>query len=260
MPMDQTTNDQLIAQGRAQTASVLAELPASTSLVTSTPVDPTQPLAGVIDHTLLKPEATPAQIAQLCQEAQTYHFASVCVNPGYVVRCVEMLAASDVPVCTVVGFPLGATTTAVKVYEVREALTHGAREIDVVLPIGLLRAGELSAVYDDLCRVVGVCHEAGALCKIILETALLTDVEKVIACLLAVHVGADYVKTSTGFAASGATVADVALLRATVGPQVGVKASGGIRTAEMARALLAAGATRIGASASVQLVTAYGWR
>lgn len=216
---------------------------------------PDLPLADYIDHTLLKPEATPAHIDQLCSEAQDYHFASVCVNPCYVEQCASALAESSVAVCTVVGFPLGATTTAVKVLETQQALASGAREIDMVLAIGRLKAGEYRTVLNDMQQVVAACTKSAALCKVILETALLTDEEKVAGCLLAMHAGADFVKTSTGFGGGGATLEDVALMRRAVGPEPGVKASGGIRTAQAARALLHAGATRIGASASVQLVT-----
>jgi deoxyribose-phosphate aldolase len=218
-------------------------------------VDLATPLAAVIDHTLLKPEARPAQIDQLCAEAREHGFASVCVNPGYVPRCVDALAASDVLVCTVVGFPLGATTTAVKVFEAQQAIAAGAQEIDMVLAMGWLKAADYTAVYQDIAEVVTACHANAARCKVILETALLTDAEKIAACRLAVHAGADFVKTSTGFASGGATVEDVALMRLAVGTAAGVKASGGIRTVEAAHALRAAGATRIGASASVALVT-----
>jgi deoxyribose-phosphate aldolase len=212
--------------------------------------------AGQIDHTLLKPEATPAQIEHLCDEARRYQFASVCVNPLYVALCARLLADSPVAVCSVIGFPLGATSSAAKVCEARQALDAGARELDMVLAVGLLKAGHYAEVLADIRGVVAACHERGALCKVILETVLLDDAEKVAACLLAAHAGADFVKTSTGFAASGATTHDVALMRRAVGAAVGVKASGGIRSAETARAMLAAGATRIGASASVHLLAA----
>ena len=213
-------------------------------------------LAGMIDHTLLKPDATPEMIAQLCFEARKYHFASVCVNPTHVKLCADLLRGSDVKVCTVIGFPLGATSPEVKVFETRNALENGATEIDMVINIGALKAGESEFVARDIRGVVEVGHAAGALVKVIIETALLTDEEKVIACLFAKEAGADFVKTSTGFSGGGATVHDIELMRKTVGPNIGVKASGGIRTLEDAEALVAAGATRIGASAGVKIMQA----
>jgi deoxyribose-phosphate aldolase len=213
-------------------------------------------LARMIDHTLLKPDATSDKIAQLCFEARKYHFASVCVNPTHVKLCADLLRDSDVKVCTVIGFPLGATSTAVKVFETRNALDNGATEIDMVLNIGALKAGESELVAKDIRGVVETAHAAGALVKVIIETALLNDEEKVIACLLAKEAGADYVKTSTGFSGGGATVHDIELMRKTVGPTIGVKASGGIHTHEDAEALVAAGATRIGASAGVKIIQA----
>jgi len=211
-------------------------------------------LARMIDHTLLKPDATSDQIAQLCFEARKYHFASVCVNPTHVKLCAELLKGSDVKVCTVIGFPLGATAPEVKAFETRVALENGATEIDMVINIGALKAGETDLVARDIRGVVEVAHAAKALVKVIIETALLTDEEKVIACLLAKEAGADYVKTSTGFSGGGATVHDIELLRQTVGPSIGVKASGGIHTHEEAEAMVAAGATRIGASAGVKII------
>ena len=213
-------------------------------------------LAGMIDHTLLKPDATSDMIAQLCFEAKKYHFASVCVNPTHVKLCADLLRDSDVKVCTVIGFPLGATSTEVKAFETRNALDNGATEIDMVLNIGALKAGETELVARDIRGVVEVAHAAKALVKVIIETALLSDEEKVVACLLAKEAGADYVKTSTGFSGGGATVHDIELMRRTVGPVVGVKASGGIHTHEEAEALVAAGATRIGASAGVKIIQA----
>jgi len=213
-------------------------------------------LAGMIDHTLLKPDATSDKIAQLCFEARKYHFASVCVNPTHVKLCADLLKGSDVAVCTVIGFPLGATSTEVKAFETRNALDNGATEIDMVLNIGALKAGETDLVAKDIRGVVEVAHAANALVKVIIETALLTDEEKVVACLFAKEAGADYVKTSTGFSGGGATVHDIALMRRTVGPGLGVKASGGIHTHEEAEALVAAGATRIGASAGVKIIKA----
>jgi deoxyribose-phosphate aldolase len=225
-----------------------------TSTVGVIPQDRT--LAGMIDHTLLKPDATSDKIAQLCFEAKKYHFASVCVNPTHVKLCAELLKDSDVKVCTVIGFPLGATAAEVKAFETQNALDNGATEIDMVINIGALKAGETQLVARDISGVVKVGHAAGALVKVIIETALLTDEEKVVACLLSKEAGADYVKTSTGFSGGGATVHDVALMRRAVGPGLGVKASGGIHTHEEAEALVAAGATRIGASAGVKIIQA----
>jgi len=213
-------------------------------------------LAGMIDHTLLKPDVTSDKIAQLCFEAKKYHFASVCVNPTHVKLCADLLKDSDVKVCTVIGFPLGATSPEVKAFETRNALDNGATEIDMVINIGALKAGESELVARDIRGVVQVAHAANALVKVIIETALLTDEEKVIACLLAKEAGADFVKTSTGFSGGGATVHDIALMRRAVGPSLGVKASGGIHTHEEAEALVAAGATRIGASAGVKIIQA----
>jgi deoxyribose-phosphate aldolase len=214
---------------------------------------PEQVLASVIDHTLLKPDAVPAQIAALCEEARRYRFAAVCVNPRYVPQCVRALEGSGVAVCTVAGFPLGATTAASKAYEAREAIRSGAKEIDMVLAVGALKAGEERLVRREIARVVRACHRGGALCKVILETALLSDEEKVRACRLAAAAGADFVKTSTGFQ-GGATVYDVCLMRHTVGERMGVKAAGGIRTLNDALKMLVAGASRLGASAGVAIV------
>lgn len=214
---------------------------------------PEDQLASIIDHTLLKPEATPEQIQQICGEAKQYHFASVCINPVYVKVAAGELADSDVKVCTVIGFPLGATSTEVKSFETVNAIQNGATEVDMVIPVGMLKAGGYQAVLDDIQEVVNAA-EGRALVKVIIETSLLTDEEKVAACLLAKQAGADYVKTSTGFSSGGATKEDIALMRATVGPKIGVKASGGVRTREDALAMMQAGATRIGASASVAIV------
>lgn len=211
-------------------------------------------LARMIDHTLLKPDATPDQIAQLCFEARKYQFASVCVNPSWVKLCAQLLAGSPVKVCTVIGFPLGATASEVKAFETAHAIEQGATEIDMVINIGALKARELELVAQDIRGVVKVAHERGALVKVILETSLLTDEEKTIACMLSKEAGADFVKTSTGFAGGGATVHDVALMRRVVGPEMGVKASGGVRTYEDAASMIKAGATRIGASAGVKIV------
>jgi deoxyribose-phosphate aldolase len=211
-------------------------------------------MARYIDHTLLKPEATAGEIDQLCDEAMQYQFASVCINPTWVKRAAERLRGSTVPVCTVIGFPLGANTTEIKAMEARRALRDGAREVDMVLNIGALKSGDHDLVLKDIEKVVDAAHEVGALCKVILETALLTDEEKVVASALAKKARADFVKTSTGFGPGGATVYDVALMRETVGPEMGVKASGGVRTTGDAEDMIAAGATRIGASAGIEIV------
>jgi len=210
-------------------------------------------LAGFVDHTLLKPEATEAQIVRLCQEAAEHYFAAVCVNPMWVTRCVALLGSTNVAVCTVVGFPLGANETEIKAMETRRAVQQGATEIDMVIKVGALKSGDLRAVYED---IVAVRRESfGLAClKVIIEAALLTDAEKVAACTLCRDAGADYVKTSTGFARGGATVADVRLMRRVVGQQVGVKAAGGIKDRAAAEAMIAAGANRIGASAGVKIV------
>lgn len=208
----------------------------------------------MIDHTLLKPEATQAQITRLCNEAKTYGFASVCVNGVFVPQAAAQLAGSEVKVCTVVGFPLGASHTRAKVQEAAIAIDQGAEEIDMVLHVGALKDEDISALAHDISSVVAECQIKGVLSKVILETALLTDDEKQIACRVAQESGADFVKTSTGFGGGGATVADVRLMRQAVGPQMGVKASGGVRSYADALAMIEAGATRIGASASVAIV------
>jgi deoxyribose-phosphate aldolase len=213
-----------------------------------------QNIASFIDHTLLKPEATAAQIRQLCEEAMQFRFATVCVNPCYVALAAELVRGSAVKVCSVVGFPLGASTTDAKIFEAQEAIAHGAREIDMVMNVGALKSGDVGAVEADIRGVVEACHRGEAICKVILENVLLMEAEKVRACKLAKNAGADYVKTSTGFGAGGATVEDVALMRAAVGPQMGVKAAGGIRSYEDAMKMIAAGATRIGSSASVKIM------
>lgn len=214
------------------------------------PVD----LAKYIDHTLLRPDATLAEIEVLCDEALTFGFASVCINPTWVRVAAERLRGSPVKVCTVIGFPLGANTPDIKSMEARKALREGAREVDMVINIGALKSGDLELVRTDIEKVVDAAHESGAICKVILETSLLTDEEKVVASSLAKQAKADFVKTSTGFSGGGATVYDVALMRETIGPDMGVKASGGVRTLEDAEDMIAAGATRIGASAGVQIV------
>lgn len=223
-----------------------------TSQLGAIPDDPD--IAGMIDHTLLKPDATADQIAQLCYEARKYKFASVCINPTHVKLSAELLQGSDVKVCTVIGFPLGASSPDVKAFEAQTALKDGATEIDMVLNIGALKAGDLTLVARDIHEVVKVGHAANAIVKVIIETALLNDEEKVTACLLAKEAGADFVKTSTGFSGGGATVEDINLMRRVVGPGMGVKASGGVRDFEDARNMVQAGATRLGASAGVMIV------
>jgi deoxyribose-phosphate aldolase len=215
-------------------------------------------LAGMIDHTMLKPDATADKIAQLCFEAKKYHFASVCVNPANVKLCAELLHNTDVKVCSVIGFPLGATSTEVKVFETKNAIQNGANEIDMVINIGALKAGDNETVAKDINEIAKACHNNGAILKVIIEAALLTDEEKVVVCLLAKEAGADFVKTSTGFSSGGATLHDVALMRKTVGPNLGVKAAGGIHTHEEAEQMIAAGATRIGASAGIKIIQADG--
>lgn len=209
--------------------------------------------ASLIDHTLLKPEATESDIKKLCNEAIQFGFASVCVNPAWVKKASEFLAGSSVPVCTVIGFPLGATLADVKAYEARRAIFNGAREVDMVINIGALKSGDDCTVEDDIRAVADAAHENGVLLKVIIETALLTDDEKVRACLASKNAGADFVKTSTGFAKGGATEGDVALMRRTVGHALGVKASGGVKGIDDARKMFEAGATRIGASVGVKI-------
>jgi deoxyribose-phosphate aldolase len=215
-----------------------------------TPAD----IASLIDHTLLKPDATRREIAELCREAAQFRFATVCVNPTWVALADALLRTSGVAVCAVVGFPLGASTTDTKAYETRRAIFDGAREIDMVINVGALKSGDLRLVERDIAGVVTACHECGALCKVIIEAALLEDEEKITACQLAKAAGADFVKTSTGFGPGGATTADVALMRRVVGAEMGIKAAGGVRDLAGVKAMIAAGATRVGASAGVRIV------
>ncbi|MFW5955156.1 MAG: deoxyribose-phosphate aldolase [Rhodothermales bacterium] len=220
------------------------------------------PLARMIDHTALKAETTEHEILQLCGEARRYCFASVCVNPSYVPLVAEALKGSPVAVCTVIGFPLGATTAEIKSRETEQSVRNGATEVDMVLNVGFLKSERYDYVERDIRAVVESAHKAAGdrrqngqvLVKVILETALLTDEEKVIACVLSQNAGADFVKTSTGFSTGGATAADVALMRRVVGERLGVKASGGIRSREDAETMVRSGASRIGASASVAIV------
>ncbi len=211
-------------------------------------------VAGMIDHTLLKPDASRADIEKLCREAAEFHFATVCVNPAWVATAAGLLRGTGVGVCSVVGFPLGATTADVKHYETRRAIFDGANEIDMVINIGALKSADLRTVERDIAAVTSPCREAGVISKVIIEAALLTDDEKVSACALAKAAGADFVKTSTGFASGGATAADVALMRRVVGVDMGVKAAGGVRDLQGLKAMVAAGATRVGASAGVKIV------
>jgi deoxyribose-phosphate aldolase len=232
---------QVVQAGAARVTAVLGTRPADE-------------VAPLIDHTLLKPDASQDQIAQLCYEARTYQFASVCVNPAHVKLSAQLLKGSGVPVCTVVGFPLGATPGTVKAFETQQAIREGAREIDMVINIGALKSEDYKTVHEDIASVVRAAHAGDAIVKVIIEAALLDDEEKVIACQLSKAAGADFVKTSTGFGPGGATVADVALMRRVVGPDIGVKAAGGVKDLADAQAMIAAGATRIGASAGVRIV------
>lgn len=233
---------QVVSAGAERLTSRLGGIPADRSL------------AKMIDHTLLKADATADQIAQLCYEARKYGFASVCVNPSFVPLCADLLRGSPVKVCTVIGFPLGATSPETKAFEAQTAIRQGASEIDMVINIGALKAKDYEMVARDIRGVVQVSHAAHALVKVIIETALLNEEEKVAACLLAKEAGADYVKTSTGFSTAGATAEDVALMRRVVGPEMGVKAAGGVRSLADAESMIQAGATRIGASAGVKIV------
>jgi deoxyribose-phosphate aldolase len=221
------------------------------------PIPNKDEIAGWIDHTLLKAQATVEQVFELCREAKEYRFASVCLNPVYVPQAVKELEGSGIPVGTVIGFPLGANLTHTKVAESKAAIEAGAVELDMVIPIGLLKSGEYETVYNDIRSVAETCHENNTLLKVIIENCYLDRFEKIVACLLAKEADADFVKTSTGFGSSSATVDDVALMRAVVGglEEMGVKAAGGIRTWADAQNMIAAGATRIGASSGVEIVT-----
>jgi deoxyribose-phosphate aldolase len=207
-----------------------------------------------IDHTLLKPEATFPQVEKLCQEAKEHKFFSVCINSYFVKKAAALLQGSETAVCTVVGFPLGASTMETKRFEAMKAVAEGAREIDMVINVSAIKSGEWQYVLDDMSSLAQVTHQQGALLKVILETCLLTDEEKRKACELAVKAGVDFVKTSTGFSTGGATLEDVKLMRSLVGPEMGVKASGGIRDLSAARAMIEAGATRLGTSAGVEIM------
>ena len=232
----------VVAAGADRIASTLGVAPTDGSL------------SYMIDHTLLKPDATKDQVAQLCYEAKECDFASVCVNPSHVKLCAELLKDTQVRVCTVVGFPLGATSTETKVFEAQKAIRDGATEVDMVINVGALKSRDYERVQNDVASVARACHAGGSILKVILEAALLSDEEKVAACQLVKVSGGDFVKTSTGFGPGGATAEDVALMRKVVGPSMGVKASGGIRTFADAQKMIAAGASRIGASASVKII------
>lgn len=233
---------QVVSAGAERITTTVGQIPADLSL------------AGIIDHTLLKPDATPDKITQLCMEARKYNFASVCVNPTNVKLCSDLLKGSNVKVCCVVGFPLGATLPEIKVMETKLCIENGASEIDMVINVGAVKSRDAALVARDIRGVVATAHAAGALTKVILETCLLTDEEKVLACLLAKEAGADFVKTSTGFSTGGATVHDIELMRKTVGNSMGVKASGGISSLQDAENMIKAGASRIGASAGVKII------
>lgn len=242
------------AHSSEKVRSVIAAGAARVSYVGNGADVPTD-LAGFIDHTLLKPDATAADVDRMCDEAIEYGFASVCINPTWVRRVAERLRGFDVATTCVIGFPLGATTPEIKAMEARRAIRDGADEIDMVANIGALKSGDHDLVARDIAGVVDACREAGVICKVIIEAALLDDHEKVIVSRIARDAKADFVKTSTGFGPGGATVYDVALMREAVGPEMGVKASGGIHSAEEAKQMIAAGATRIGASAGIEIVT-----
>ena len=234
------------------TASTLKALGADRIAVCQ-PTAHASSVARMVDHTLLKPNATQSEVAKLCEEARKFCFASVCINPSYVAYCAQLLQGSGVKVCTVIGFPLGSTTSTVKAIEARDAIANGADEIDMVINIGALKSGNDALVYEDIKAVREATR--GKCLKVIFETSLLSDEEKVRACVMSKKAGADFVKTSTGFGGGGATVEDVKLMRQTVGPLMGVKASGGIRDAKIAEAMIQAGATRLGTSASVAIVS-----
>jgi len=249
-----------IAEGlladNAAIVAPLANVQPPQTIATARPPAEGAAIAGLIDHTILKPEATAADVRQVCAEARQYGFACVCVNPAWVAPAAAELRGSPVKVCSVAGFPLGATSTGAKMREAELAILAGAREVDMVIHVGALKERDYRAVKGDIQSVARLCHPGGALLKVIIETCLLTDAEKVSACALAKLAGADFVKTSTGFSKAGATPSDVALMRRVVGSEMGVKAAGGIRTLEDLRAMVAAGATRIGASASVKIMEA----
>lgn len=214
-------------------------------------------LAGMIDHTFLKPFGTAENIEKLCAEARKYNFAMVAINPAEVETCVKLLEGSPVRVGAAIGFPLGQTTTECKAFETRDAIEKGATEIDTVINVRALQKGRLDIVKKEIEDMVAICKPTGVICKVILETCYLSDAEKETVCRIAKEAGVDFVKTSTGFGTAGATVEDVALMRRVVGPEIGVKAAGGIRDLDTALAMIKAGATRIGTSSGVSIVEAY---
>ena len=226
-----------------------------TSFPVTDPLLSTETIPSFIDHTLLKPDATEGDVRRLCEEAAHFGFATVCVNPYWVPMVAEVLAETGVGVCTVIGFPLGANRTGIKMAEAREALADGATELDMVLNIGALRSGRYRVVQEEMAALAKAAHDSGAILKVILETCLLTREEKILACRAAVEARADFVKTSTGFSTAGATAEDVQLLRQTVGDELGVKASGGVRTWAALQEMVRAGATRIGTSSGVSILT-----
>jgi len=238
-----------------QIAAAWARVCAEAPVVEIAPAKMTaERLAAMIDHTLLKPEAGEEQVRTHIAEAIEFGFAAVCINPIWTPLCAELLAGTSVKTCTVVGFPLGATLPSIKVYEVEAVAALGADEVDMVLAVGRLRDGDYHLVYRDIAEVADAAHEHDLILKVILETGLLTDEQKVAACVIAQEAGADFVKTATGFSGGGATVPDIALMRRTVGPTMGVKAAGGVRTALDALKMAAAGATRIGTSGGVGIM------
>jgi deoxyribose-phosphate aldolase len=249
MSIDQKTVEKIVKTVKEEMKTLNTAAPAPA-------VPPSDPaaIAKFIDHTQLKPEALSEQITKLCEEAKENEFASVCINPTHVKLCTKLLKGSSVKVCTVIGFPLGANTPETKAFEARQAIAEGATEVDMVINIGALRDRNLELVAEDILAMVEAAHESNALLKVIIETALLNDEEKRIVCLIAKEAGADFVKTSTGFSTAGATVEDVKLMRATVGPKMGVKAAGGIRTRETFDAMVKAGATRIGTSSGMKIM------
>jgi deoxyribose-phosphate aldolase len=245
----------------AQQSSLSESIDAKVAAVTDRPIGVPEvteyldagQIAALIDHTILKAEATEGQVRRLCAEAREYHFAAVCVNASYVALCRELLRNGGIEIAAVVGFPLGATVPEVKAYEAQRAIAAGATEIDMVIHVGALIDGKYDRVLADIAAVTQACHARGALLKVIIEAAMLTDAQKVAACHLAQKAGADFCKTSTGFGPGGARLEDVVLMRRTIGPHMGLKAAGGIRTYQDALAMVAAGATRIGASSGVRI-------
>jgi deoxyribose-phosphate aldolase len=234
--------------------TIMSNAATPTNLTGAGTVSASGNIASYIDHTLLRPEASEADILKVCAEAAEYHFKSVCVNPLWVKTVKTALKGSGVLTCSVIGFPMGATPSDVKAYEARGAVLDGADEIDMVINIAAARAGDKGALVEDISAVADAVHAGGAILKVIIETALLSDDQKVLACQASAEAGADFVKTSTGFNGGGATAQDIALMRRTVGPDLGVKASGGVRSLADAQAMIAAGATRIGASSGIAIV------